>query len=100
MRPHEFIWASSLPDYECNHCGLPPEHNVHHRLYVDAWCKRCSQKFAVYWTFTIPQSVELHRDDCIGCDPPTPMFKMEVIEVKPMDTPVSKIFDLDAKWKP
>lgn len=29
MKQHEFIWASSLPDYECNHCGLPPEHPVH-----------------------------------------------------------------------
>lgn len=92
MRPHEFCRASSLPDYECNHCGLPPEHHVHGRAYIDAFCKRCSQPFAAYLLLRPSKSIELHEEDCIGCEPPPVLWKVEITEVKPMEMPIFEIF--------
>jgi len=56
MKPHEFCWASSLPDYECNDCGLTPEHPIHSVVR----CKHCM--------FIIDcDHVSEHKDLCCDC---------------------------------
>lgn len=66
---------------------------------IPAWCGRCSRSFTVYWTKTIAASFKLHEPDCIGCPTPTPMFEKTIIELKPMDTPIGAVFEMDYKYK-
>ena len=51
---HEFCRASSLPDYECNNCGEPPEHPIHQVTH----CKHCM--------FVIQEEHE-HKGLCCDC---------------------------------
>jgi len=55
MKAHEFVRASALPDYECNDCGLPPEHAIHAIL-----CGHCRDRI------DSDHSAE-HRGLCCDC---------------------------------
>jgi hypothetical protein len=61
-------------------------------------CPQCSR--TLYMPLLYPRHGSL-RHICIGVGPkPTPLFKIERIELKPYDMPVGKIFEMDSYGVP
>lgn len=64
---------------------------------IGFYCERCSRKFPVHLLYpAMGPGFREHQAECIGCEPPTPTFRHEGFELKPMEIPRMRILEVDS----
>lgn len=64
---------------------------------IKCWCTRCGQEFRIHPLYPLVNPDSL-KHDCPRTIP-DPVFEYEMIEVRPMEMPSTKLLEMDYKYK-